>query len=317
LVRAGAGADDFYGVPFALVAVVVATWLGGLGLGLIVSALSALLLSVVLPEARVIDADAESLWHVFVFSLAAALVSGVQARNRQLAERLRLETAAKDAFLTLVAHELRTPATMIFSGLKVLSPRWRQLPEKDVDDVLAAAEAEADRLASMIDDILLLSRIRNGRNGDLEPVRVSEILRLAVERFHQRHPAREVRLETPDQSLAAVADQRNLLAVLRNLLVNSDSYSPPDSAIIVSAARLKDDAVITVRDNGRSLQRDELRQIFESYYRGRNVPAGSRGLGLGLTFCKRTIEAMGGHVSASASRDGGMTVSVVLPASSS
>src|SRR5438034_1166520 len=180
VIRLATGAEDFYGVPFALGAVVVASWVGGGIAGLAVAVLSVLFLAAVLPETRVIDAKAESIWHLFVFSLVAVFVSGFVEKSRRLKERAESEIEYKNSFLSLMSHELRTPTTIIYSGIRLLRLRGDRLSHQETVEVIDGIEVESGRLAQLVDDLITFARIQMGHNGFHQLLPMTDLVRRSV-----------------------------------------------------------------------------------------------------------------------------------------
>jgi signal transduction histidine kinase len=311
IVRLVAGAEDFYGVPFALAGVLVATLFGGFVIGLAVTLLSVLLLALILPETRIVPAETESVWHLLSFSLIALFVSMSQSASRKLQERLRRETEYKDSFLALMSHELRTPATMIYSGLRLLRLRGSQLSTSDIQEVLAGVESESEVLTQLIDDVLILSQLQNGRPVADRKLAIHRLVEDAVESLKSRCPTRQLVCNL-DNGSYVMGQERHLAAVIRHLLVNSERYSSAETPIVVTLRNTDEDVNVSVRDFGPRVEANELMLIFEPYYRGKSLPSGSRGLGLGLTLAKQIIESMGGRMAARSPEGGGLEVGFTL-----
>jgi two-component system sensor histidine kinase KdpD len=210
-----------------------------------------------------------------------------------------------------MAHELRTPATIIYSGARLLTLRGEMLSPEDRRGVVDGIELESERMAVLVDDILTFARIEAGHNGSLHVVPMTEMVRRSVASFRGRHPERP--LSCSLEQCSVMGQERYVEMVLRHLLANSEAYSPATSPIQVTLTRQSSTVTLSVIDHGPGLPRDQLNAIFEPYYRGR-LPAGTRGLGLGLAFCRRIVEAMHGHISAALPYGGGLEVSFTLPA---
>ncbi|HEY7270113.1 MAG TPA: HAMP domain-containing sensor histidine kinase [Dehalococcoidia bacterium] len=313
LIRNVFSSDNFYGIPLALCAVILASWISGLLAGLVVTALSVLFLSVALPAEVVVGAQTESFWHLLVFSMTALLASGIQSTARALNDRLRDEVEFKNSFVVLMAHELRTPATLIHSGIRVLQRHRTDLSSEEAGEVVDNIEAESARFATLVDDILTLARVEAGLNGSAAPLSLTQVVREEVRAFRQSHTERPVECDIPDEDCSVLGQSRYIDVVMRHLLSNADMYSPLGTSIMVRVIDGGADVSVSVRDYGPGLNKDELESVFEPYYRGRLVPVGMRGLGLGLALSRRLVEAMRGHIFATAAAGGGLEVSFTLP----
>lgn len=306
------GFTGFYGIPFALAAVVVAAWHGGLIAGLTTTIMSSALLYLLLPAVRMLDVEQETVWHLIVFTIIAFLLSDFEALKRDKQDRLRWEKASRDEFLGIMSHELRTPMTMVYSGVRILRRRWRGLQEPDRDELLQSIEEESEHLVNMTEDLLSLARLDDGRVAR-EPMLVLRIVERTVAAHQAGRPERQLDLSLPEESWVAMGQERYLTAVLRNLLTNADKYSAAGPPISVIASRQAGRGTIRVRDRGRGVSESQLEAIFEPYYRDPSLPAGPRGLGMGLSLCKRAVEAMGGSIWATRIEGGGLEVAFALP----
>ena len=231
--------------------------------------------------------------------------SSVRAR-----ERLELDNEAKDEFLGILSHEVRTPLTVIYGGVKLLP---RLLPPLDestqslINDITSASE----RSVQLMDDLMLIARLSFGEGPEREPIPTQLLLREVSSDFMKLFPDRL--LNTDDSCRALVSASKPFLRqVLFNLLTNANKYSPPGTQIHLSAVLIEDEIVFLVQDSGPGVPTEELESIFERFYRAANS-SGVSGVGLGLKICKRFTEAQGGRIWASNAASGGLRVSVALP----
>jgi two-component system sensor histidine kinase KdpD len=112
---------------------------------------------------------------------------------------------------------------------------------------------------------------------------------------------------------ALAAEPHYLEQVLRNLLSNADKYSPPDTTIEITISRRDDEGDIVVLDRGPGISPEESEIIFERFYRSDRTANKAAGIGLGLTVCKRLVEAQAGRIWARPRQGGGLEVGVTLP----
>jgi two-component system sensor histidine kinase KdpD len=302
------GFGGFYGVPFALTAVVVAAWLAGLYSGLITAIFSVAMLYILLPSMRVMHVEEESLWHLTVFSLAALTISGLAAAVRGQRLREGREKEMRDEFLAIVSHELRTPVTVISGSANLLSRLWERLSSADRKDVLGSLQEESDRLTRMIEDLLLLARIEDGATPASEPLVLQPSLLRSIGSFRRLYPRRRVEVDMPEQRLVIAGNETYFDAVLRNVLSNAHRFSPIDEPVEVTAAAEDRRVVIRIRDHGPGVSKRLLDEIYEPYFHGQPISDGTRGIGLGLALCKRAMESMEGRISARTLDEGGLEV---------
>jgi two-component system sensor histidine kinase BaeS len=210
-----------------------------------------------------------------------------------------------------VAHELRTPLTNLIALVAAARDKLRPAD----DELLVTLADEAGLLNRLVDDLRDLAL---ADSGDLklqcEPVDVVEEARRAVASFAGNERDVTVRLEG-DASVTAIADARRLGQVLRNLIQNAMTHSPPGGVVQVVATRDTRQATITVIDQGSGISPEHLLHIWERFYRV--DPSRSRttgGMGLGLSVAKRLVEAMGGEIAVSSVAGSGTTFTVTLSA---
>lgn len=215
-----------------------------------------------------------------------------------------------------VSHELRSPLARLEAAIGLA----RQQPE-NLDASMERIEREAGRMDSLIDELLTLSRIETGigtRPG--ESIALGELVAevLADAEFEQRAAGKSVILAF-DDALAGGAhftgDAQMLHRALENVVRNAVRHSPAGGHVRVAVAPGRDGCGIdvTIRDHGPGVAPDELESIFEPFFRGRSAD-GSRGHGLGLAIARRVIEAHRGRITAANAPDGGLVVTIALPA---
>ncbi len=218
----------------------------------------------------------------------------------ELAERLRrLESLRRD-FVANVSHELRTPVTTLRSAAETLRSAAVHDPEA-APRFLDIIERNAERLHSMVEDLLDLSRIES-HQFRLHKVTLTlrELSAHMLEMFHSRAEQKQLRLsvELAEDLPAVRVDRRALEQVLSNLIDNAIKYCPQGARIVLSGAPQGDKWVrVSVRDTGPGIEARHLPRLFERFYRvdaGRSRELG--GTGLGLAIVKHLVEAMGGQV---------------------
>ncbi|HEX2163922.1 MAG TPA: response regulator [Thermoanaerobaculia bacterium] len=217
-------------------------------------------------------------------------------RQRWEAEALREENRRKDEFLALLAHELRNPLSPIVTGLELFRQAGMENPA--LQRVHASMERQARHLVRLVDDLLDVSRISQGKiELQLERLELSPLLRQAVDSVRPLIEERRHRLvfEEADRDLVVEADAVRLVQVIANLLNNAARYTDPGGEIRLSVARDEDDALVRVADTGRGIAPEMLDRIFDIFVQERE---GGKGLGLGLTLVRQLVELHGGGVRA-------------------
>jgi signal transduction histidine kinase len=190
---------------------------------------------------------------------------------------------------------------------------------------LDVVQKNAERLHSIVDDLLDLSRLESGGwRPDVEIVSTSAVIGEAWDEYADRAAAKRIAFAPPDADALVSADPSALRQILANLFENAIRHTPDGGAIrvrisngnpIANGTSQPDFVSIRVEDSGTGIPRDALPRIFERFYRV--DPARSRaegGTGLGLSIVKHLTEAMGGEVSAESDLGKGTAVQVRLPA---
>ena len=232
----------------------------------------------------------------------------------ELTEGLRKTNEDKDEFLAVVSHELRTPITTIYGGARLLKLRRDKLSDEAIDEMITSVAEESERLYRLVEDLLAIARTEMSRKVELESVSLAEVLDQTVidfERWSSRPVETSLAPDLPD----ALAEPSYLHHVVYNLLTNANKYSPPDQPIEIDVRPEGSDIAVRVTDRGTGVPADELPLIFDRFYRSTDAVASQiSGKGLGLTVCKRLIEALSGEIWAVNREGGGLEVGFTLPA---
>ena len=234
-----------------------------------------------------------------------------QARETQ--EQLRRAAAAKDEFLALISHELRTPITTIYGGSRLLRGRRKSLPEDSIDEMVTSIEEEAERLYRLVEDLLAIARADLSEEIRGEPTAIVPSLEQVVKQFASRRPGRPIDMRAAPGLPPVLAEMAYLRQIVTNLLSNADKYSEAGLPIDVEVTAGGDECQIKVLDRGPGVLPEEIDQIFDSFYRSPATARQASGKGLGLTVCKRLAEAMSGRIWAAPREGGGLEVGFSLP----
>jgi two-component system OmpR family sensor kinase len=214
-------------------------------------------------------------------------------------------------FVADASHELRTPLAAVRAYAELFRRGASSRPD-DLERAMSGIGRESERMSLLVDDLLLLARLDEGRPLEREPVALDEVVGEAVETARMVEPSRPISLETVDA--VVLGDRDRLRQVVDNLLSNVRSHTPAGSAVHVRVSRNGTDAVLEVEDSGPGLGAEEAEQVFERFHRG--DPSRSRssgGVGLGLSIVAAVAEAHGGTASARSTPGDGSTFVVTLP----
>ena len=220
-----------------------------------------------------------------------------------MADTRERASEAKDEFLGLVSHELRTPITTVLGNAEILRYRNDRLDDEMRKAAIEDIHDGAQRLVAIIDNLLALARLDRGAELESEPLALAHLAEAAADEQLTRTPGRSV-LVRGDRTLLALGGQTYVEQVLRNLIGNAIKYSPPDDQVEVHVDEGAGMAVVRVLDRGPGVARNEQEAIFTPFYRSARTAATAEGIGIGLSVCKRLIDALGGSIWC-AERDGG------------
>ncbi|HEX6755714.1 MAG TPA: HAMP domain-containing sensor histidine kinase [Mycobacteriales bacterium] len=215
-------------------------------------------------------------------------------------------------FVADASHELRTPLAVI-RGYAELARHPRGDGVTSARHAIAGVEAAAGRMATLVDDLLLLARLDSGRPLADDPLDLSRLLVDSVADAHAAGPRHRWRLSLPEDPIEVRGDEVRLHQVLGNLLANARVHTPPGTAVTVGLSRDGGDALLTVVDDGPGIPDRSLPSVFERFARGddsRSRTAG--GTGLGLAIVSAVVQAHAGSVGVD-SRPGSTTFTVRLP----
>jgi PAS domain S-box-containing protein len=223
----------------------------------------------------------------------------VDLTERKRAEdRLQEDIRRKDEFLATLAHELRNPLAPIQAGINTLQ-RAGYNPEV-ADRALATMQRQTLMVIRLVDDLVDISRITRGKISlQTEQVDVCDIIGVAVETGHasiNNFKERTLCIDLPRQPLTVRADPVRLAQIFGNLLDNAVKYTAAGGGIWISAARDGDQAVITVRDDGKGMEAHMVDHVFDMFAQANPGRAG--GLGIGLTLARHLARLHGGDIRA-------------------
>jgi two-component system sensor histidine kinase SenX3 len=247
----------------------------------------------------------------FVVRSSAIKTGGAMVRIEDVTERRRVDEVRTD-FVANLSHELKTP----IGGVAALSDAL--VGEDDPETVRRLAGrivSEAHRMATIVDDLLDLSRIEFG-SGEMEPLDMADVVREAA--GQQQHTAQQaavtVSVEAAPDSMV-VGDRSQLVSAVSNLVENAVKYSNREGEVAVSCRVSYDRVVVVVADHGIGIAAADHERIFERFYRvdkGRSRATG--GTGLGLSIVRHVVENHGGTISLQSEEGVGTTFTVSLPA---
>jgi two-component system, OmpR family, sensor kinase len=228
-----------------------------------------------------------------------------------MTERLGVVLAAQREFVANASHQLRTPLT----GLRLrLESAAAKADSPELERELAAAEQEVERLARLLNTLLMLAREgQTPASGRL--VSLGLAAKHAQERWEVRAEQQGRRLElVPADDVVVNSSEEDLAIVLDNLIENALHYSPPGGAVTIELGRDGDEAYLAVLDEGPGLAGGEEEALFDRFARGSASQGAPSGTGLGLAIVQTLAQRWGGHASLRARAEGGARAEIRLPA---
>ena len=274
------------------------------------------------PEPHPFDEDERNLT-LAIADVAAQAIGRAELFEAERRTRAEAEAAvrAQDEFLSIASHELRTPVAAVKATAQLAQRALQRgtLDPARLDRHLDGIRRAADRLTSLVEDLLDVSRLRTGRlELRRQCVELAPLVEEVIERYHvqlEDKPEYTLVVRLPSQPVLADVDPSRVEQVLDNFLSNAVKYSPTGGQISVVVELEGGGFRLTVSDEGIGLPGAHLESIFEPFGRAPNAAREQiPGLGLGLSICRQLVEAHGGRVwASSAGEQRGTTVGLWLP----
>ncbi len=320
--------------PLFLLAVMISSWKGGLGPGLLATILSSFASAFAFLQPRFsLDIDQSDMLQLLVFTIAAVMIGSLSAARKQADEArevllIKAQAARRDAekasrvkdeFLATVSHELRTPLTTIKTLTRVM--QRRELSDEERAEYLADIAAECDREIDLVLNLLDVSRINAGvERLELRPVDPGDAVASCVKILRGEAERREHSIVVHiEPNLPMVRSEPSALRrALCAIGENAVRYTSHDGEIVFRVKAAGDEVHILIEDNGPGIPAADLDRIFDRFYRGRNATRDESsdpvpGIGLGLNLAKTLLQEMNGAIDVRSSIGDGSCFTVKLP----
>lgn len=249
----------------------------------------------------------------------AYLASLRDISDRKLAEQQRVTLAIEQqkvrflsSFVSNISHEISTPLMSIVFTLQRLK-RALTLPDR-LSSAVEQAQHEVYYINELIASMLILARLESNPTLDLTRQQVNTLILGAADSMQEQAAAKSITLETDldDELLAIQSDYTLLSNALTRVLENAIEFTPEGGHIQVRASKEQHHAVITIRDNGIGIHKEDLPHIFTHFYRADKARTDRRS-GLGLTIAKKIIETHNGRITIQSQPGHGTAVTIYLP----
>ncbi len=228
----------------------------------------------------------------------------------------RLENMRRD-FVANVSHEIKTPLTAIKGFVETLQQE-KVDKVKEGERFLGIIQKHVDRLNSIVEDLLALSRIEQedeGKEINFQPVKINDIFQAVIQLYHPKAAEKQIRIHLDcNKDITGLVDPALIEQAVVNLLDNAIKYSPPQSKILLKSHQQNSDLVISVQDYGSGIALKHLPRLFERFYRVDKARSRKEGgTGLGLAIVKHIAQAHGGHVTVESALGEGSCFRIHLP----
>ncbi len=260
---------------------------------------------------------------LFTMYFVIALVSGALTFKIRQVEKIARQQQEKEhtvklynTLLNSLSHELRTPIATIIGATDNLQSGNTKLTEQNRHELVAEISKASFRLNQQVENLLNMSRLES---GFIKPKKdwcdINEIVYDAVKRLEENGISQKMSISiNPDIPLFKL-DKGMLEQVIYNLISNASLYTPKESIIYITATCYTDVLQLVIEDNGTGFPAEEIKNVFDKFYRLKNTKAG--GTGLGLSIVKGFTEAMGGTVQLENIDTGGARFTVAIAAETS
>lgn len=240
-------------------------------------------------------------------------MASLAIRKAQLYDETRKALETRDFFISAAAHEIKTPVTTIFGYAQLLFDNIKKT-KKFKTEWIDSLHAECYRLKFLINDFLETSRISTGRlHYDLKECRLKTIITRVIDNFRFNYPDRKLIIKNNIRTKkdVVIGDSDRLIQALTNLLDNAAKFSASDTIISLIQRSNDSDFIITVKDQGKGIDKKDLPKIFDRYFKGTGNQ--QEGLGLGLFLVKTIIEYHRGSVTLHSKLNKGTIAEIKLP----
>ncbi len=242
-------------------------------------------------------------------------IGGMIIVFQDITEQQKLENMRKE-FVANVSHELKTPITTIKSYTETLMDG--AIEDRDISmKFLSVVDDECNRMARIVRDLLQLSDLDykqtkwNKKSIDINELLENIYLKIKIS---AKEKNQEIKLHIQENIGQIIADKDGIEQVILNIITNAIKYTPDNGSIEISAKSDNERAIITVKDNGIGIPKEDMSRIFERFYRvdkARSREMG--GTGLGLSIAKQIIEAHKGEILINSEFNKGTVVDIILP----
>lgn len=224
----------------------------------------------------------------------------------------------KTEFVSISAHQLRTPLSEINWTLEILSKEKLGKLNEEQKEIIKKTSESNKRMLALVDDLLDVVKIEEGRRlYKLELCDIKEIIHSVIESYQEIIKKKQIKFEfnVPNKKLPKIKiDAKKIALSVQNLLDNAIKYNAPGGIITINLNATKEEIEFSIQDTGIGISQEQQHHIFEKFFRGRNaLKVETEGNGLGLFIVKNVIEAHDGKIWFESKENQGTTFYFTLP----
>ena len=243
---------------------------------------------------------------IIIAVLTSTLTTQVKLQEAVKAESEKERMRAN--LLRAVSHDLRTPLTTIYGAATALMENRENLTDRQQEQMLKGIREDAQWLVSMVENLLSVTRIDDGRvKLTKTPTVLEEFIDSCALKFRKRYPDRQLDISIPEDILLIPMDAMLMEQVILNILENAVQHARGMTRLTLEVTVSGNRAAFAIRDNGCGIREDRLARLFTGYFAPEDHPADSRrrNAGIGLSVCASIIKAHGGSIRAENLPEGG------------
>lgn len=261
---------------------------------------------------------------MFLMYFVIAFINGVlsfkiREIERKVRDKEEKENTLKlyDTLLNSLSHELRTPIAAIIGAVDILENQAAPPSIINQNELIDEIKIASLRLNEQVENLLSMNRLESGiLKPVLDWVDINDLIFSVIKKYKSHHSEALNIIFNPDEKVPLIkVDAVFVEQILYNLIRNAHVHTPAKSTVRIAASYLDESIRISVADNGKGFPTEEIKFVFDKFYRLKGAATG--GTGLGLSIVKGFVEALNGHITLENQSSGGALFTVVLPAESS
>lgn len=291
--------------------IILSAWFGGFGPGMLATILTGVVSNYLFIEPRFSFTGIDGSIATIIFILQGITISLISEAKRQTDKQ-------KDDFIGFASHELKNPLAAIQGNAQILQRTINNLKKKQVMDIANSINDQAKRATYLINELLDITKIESGKlTFHKEKFYLFDLLDSIVKEQKLIYITHKIILKGKTRK-KVFCDKYRISQVIVNLITNAIKYSPNANKIVVSIKNNRREVVVSVQDFGKGITKDNVKKVFEAYFREGAVSHGTiQGLGLGLYISQEIAKKHNGRLWVESTEGKGSTFYLSLPYSSS